>query len=361
MGRAVVVTVACLASAVVGSVRAFRPGTNATDRGVAIAAALLLLAGIFTPFQIPGWQAFSQRFVPLGVALAFAVAPLELLPPRVRAVAPLSLFAAAAAFLGLSYPFHHRLVGLCPDAVAGLVGATVQTRGELFPLVLRDTEGPTYDVIHAEVPLLTPLLHMGTAYATALGGVPAVSFNGGAAIHAFTKVPDPRPLPDVEHYRAALASRAFSHDLAFRDRVESEIATYGMYYEEVVVFGTIPSDVALWRERGFAVDWKGATTLLAHFEPCTIDVSVAAAAADPAPTFDVEVGIDKVIVGARPTAVMEGLTAHFVLPTAPCGKVGVRAKWEHQGGAATFCRNADTEGRVLAKISRTSGAVDCEE
>ena len=55
-------------------------------------AVLLVLAGVFAPFQVPGWQAFSERFVPLGVTLAVVVCPLERLRGRMRSFVPAALF-----------------------------------------------------------------------------------------------------------------------------------------------------------------------------------------------------------------------------------------------------------------------------
>ena len=358
--RALVFTLAVLAATVLAGVRVFRKGTDDTERGLGVAAVVLLLLGMFTPFQIPGWQAFSERFVPLGAALALALVPVERLSGLARTVPPAALFVAAVAYLGLTYPFHRRLVALCPDAVAGLQ-TTFRTNGTLFPVLFRATEHPTHDHIRAEVPFMNPLLHMGSVYATVLGGIPASGFAGAVAIHAFSRRPGSRPLPDIEHYTRVLNSYEFRSDLAYRDVAENELASFGMFYDETVVFGAIPSDLALWRERGYVADWKGKTTLLAHFEPCTIDFTVPAAASDPAPVFDVHVGVIGLLTGVRvPKLVDEDGLSHFVLAPAPCGHVEVRARWETPGAAPLFCKNANAEGDITAKVTRKSHVVTCD-
>jgi hypothetical protein len=356
LARALVVTLATLVAATVAGVRAVRTTTDDTDRALGLAAILLLLAGTFTPFQIPGWQAFSERFIPLGVALAFAALPFERVPPRssVRAGA----FAAALVWLSITYPLHRRLAALCPDAIAGL-DTTVRTTGTILPVVLRKTEQPTYDRIHAEVPIMNPLVHMGTLYAAVLGGLPAYSFTGSSAIYPFIERPElhPRPLPSLEHYMKTLNSYAFSHDLPFRLGAEGELASFGMFYDEVVVFGAIPADVTMWRDRGYAIDAETGTTFLGHFEPCAIDFTVPAASADPAPTLDVHVGTFGLVEGARVEGVVkeDGL-AHFALTPAPCGEVAVRARW----ATTAFCTNADAAGEIVGRVTRRSHAIACE-
>jgi hypothetical protein len=361
--RATVVSLGVVAAVVVALARSRRDDTDAADRGLGVAAAIFLLAAALAPFQIPGWQAFSQRFVSIGVALAVAVLPIERLSPAWRRVASPALFAGAALFVALSYPFHLRLASLCPDAIAGLL-APVPIRGETFPVTLRGTELPTYDRIRSEVPLMTPLLHMSTAYAAAHGGVSTDTFSSSPAINLFQLRPRPSapPQPDLEHYMRAMASDAFHHDLGFRREVEGELASVGVFYDEVVVLGALPEDLSVWRERGYVTDWAQGTALVAHFEPCTIDLTTPASAAEPGPTLDVRVGKIGLLAAVRvPGVVREDGLAHFELGRAPCGVVAVRARWEPTpGGAALSCRNADVEGDLVARITRSARRVVCE-
>jgi hypothetical protein len=227
--------------------------------------------------------------------------------------------------------------------------------------VLRRTEKPSYDHIHSEVPSLNPLIHMGTLYATVLGGVPASSFTGSPAIHAFDRRPSSRPLPNAGYYDAARASEAFTQDAAFRDDVESEFAAFGVFYDEAVVFGATPADFSVWRARGYVDDQALAATLIAHFDPCTIDVTLPASTTVPTPRFDVFVGTISVLEDQHPRPVIDGEgVPHFALAPSACGVVGVRAEWRVAGGARAFCTNADASGVIVAKITRDSHAVVCE-
>jgi hypothetical protein len=363
LGRAVVVT-ACVTLALgVALARSFRRATSPADRGLGVAGALLLATGVLAPFQIPGWQAFPERFFPLGVGLVLAVLPLDRAPAWIRRWAPVALFALSAACLGLSYPLHRRLAALCPDALAGL-SADVPMRGEILPVWLRGTELPVHDRIRAEVPLMAPLVHMATAYTVAHGGVSAYTFSSSPALNLFQKRPRQAapPVPAFEHYMRALASDAFHHDLAYRREVEGELASAGMFYDGVAVFGALPEDLSVWRERGYVTDWVQGTALVAHFEPCSVDVVTSAPPAGAAPEFDLRVGKIGLMTGVRvPAEVRADGSTHFVIDTAPCGAVAVRAREQGrapQGGS--FCRNADADGYLLAHITRAHRRISCQ-
>ena len=367
--RAVVVTTVVFVAAIVAIVRASKADTLAADRGLGIAAVLLLLLGIFAPFQIPGWQAFSQRFVPFGVLLVLAVVPIERLAGRARRLAPGVLFTLAAVWLGFTYPFHRRFAALCPDAIAGLSAAAASPplHGTILPVTLALTELPEYDRIHAEVPLLAPLVHMGTLYATAHGAVPAYTFASTPAIYPLMLRPRPdhRPLPELEHYTKALSSPEFRHDQGFRLETENELATFGVFYDEVAVFGAVPVDLALWHDRGYVADWQQGTALFAHFEPCTIDFTTQPPATDTGsdwgPTFDLRVGRIGLASGVRvPPVVRKDGMAHFKLTPAPCGLVTVHAQWPTADGHATRCANANPEGNLVTTISRTAHRMLCD-
>lgn len=360
--RALAVTLAIVAAASVAVVRARRDTTSGADRGLGVAA-ILLLTGVFAPFQIPGWQAFSQRFVPLGVALVIAVLPLERLALAAGRLAPVALFAVSAVWLGFTYPLHRRLAALCPDAIAGL-HAPLKLTGTTLPVWLRPTELPSYDRARAEVPMMAPLSHMGALYAAAHGGISAYWFGGGSAIYPFAQRsnPSPRPLPDLEHYRRAIGSDAFHSDSAARREVDDELASFGIFYDEVALFGALPEDLEAWRARGFVADWSRGSALVAHFEPCSIDVTMPAQAPPLQPLFDVRVGKLTLLSDVRVPAVASGDgRAHYVVSPAPCGVVRVRARWEPlEGGQANGCRNANAEGDLVVNVTRTVRAVVCD-
>jgi len=80
LGRALFVVAGVATAAAIAVARARKPETDACDRAFGVAAAMLLLAGLLAPMDVPGWQFFSQRFFPRGAALALVALPLDCLP-----------------------------------------------------------------------------------------------------------------------------------------------------------------------------------------------------------------------------------------------------------------------------------------
>lgn len=363
LARALVVTLGAACAGVFAVVRARRSDTSASDRGLGIAAGLLLLAGVLAPFQFLGWQAFSQRFVPLGVALAVAVLPLERCSIGLRKGLGVGLFVTATVWLGLTYPFHRRLTELCPDAIAGLL-APISLSGTLLPVAIRPTELPAYDRFASEVPLVAPLTHMGPLYAAAHGGVSARSFAGNPSVHPFVLRPSTfvRPWPDQEQYATTLSSYRYHQDLPFREEVDGELASFGMYYDEIALFGALPEDIAVWQARGYVADWQRGSVLLAHFVPCALDVTLPATTTPPGPEIDLRVGKITLVEAARvkPEVGDDG-RLHFQLAPSPCGIVNVRVRWEPTPeGRRRACRNANPAGDLVVAVSRTSHSIACD-
>jgi hypothetical protein len=365
MGRALVAVAAVAAAGVVACVRARQSETSGVDRGLGLAGVVLLLATIFAPVNVPGWQCLSQRFATAGVALAVVVLPLERLRARGQSIAAGALFAAALASVGLSYPMHRRLAALCPDAVAGLA-APVHRVGVQLPVALAPAEGGRTERLRGEVPMMNPLLHMGALYAAAQGGLIPYVYASSAATHPFTLRPNDarQPVPNIEYYWKALRSEPFRTDPGFRREIEEDLASYGMLYEGVVLVGARPGDTELWQARGYVADWARGATFVGHFEPCGLDFTAPASAAKPGPSFDVGWGRFEPIENARAPATVgpDGL-AHFTLDSTPCGDLHVRARWEPAtpGGAPRVCSNADRDGYLRASITRTARHVACTD
>jgi len=190
------------------------------------------------------------------------------------------------------------------------------------------------------------------------------SFTGNPALTPFQprNQRSSRPVPDFTHYADAILAYEIRHDLAYRRQIDGELASGGMFYDKVMLFGAYPEDLAVWKERGYVTDWGSGTTLVAHFEPCSIDFTVGGAPVDAAPTFNVRVGSIDLVSNARvPGALRDDGLVHYGLAPAPCGVVTVRAQWEPTGdGARRGCRNADAEGNVVGRITRGRHGMACE-
>jgi len=211
-----------------------------------------------------------------------------------------------------------------------------------------------------------PLVHMGALYAAAHGGLIPYVFSSSPATYPFTNREDSvlqQPAPDLSSYWFALVSGRLGRDARFRYDFEDELAVDGTYYEGIVLMGARPDDLALWRRRGYVTDWEHGSALMAHFEPCGIDFTVPAAAANPPPLFDVKVGDHQFLVNKSfPSRIDEDGLAHFDLARSPCGDVTVRAHWDREGDSKTeprVCSNAGEGGGLSAVISRASHRVAC--
>jgi hypothetical protein len=353
---ALAVTLLVVASMVIIGVRAGTRGTAPTDRAFAALAILFLLASILAPRDVPGWQCFSQRFIGVGLVLAIVALPFERAPRGAAA----ALFAISLVWTLLAYPLHRRLAALTVDAVAGLA-APVHFHRIWLPVELASPPAQRT----ADVPVLDPLSHIPGLYETALGGVTPYTFASNPATWPFALRPDaihPPPVPNVEQLLTLIRVPAFRTDRVFREEQEDVLATFGMFYEGVVVTGARPADHALWERRGFVADWAQGSVIVAHFEPCRVLVAVPGGGA--LPRLDVGIGETETLRDAEVTPASTGQDgAHLVVEQGPCGHAWVRPHWDAVGtdGAktVTYCGNAGGNGMLDVEVTREGGRVVC--
>jgi hypothetical protein len=366
-GRALVATLSVVGAGALAARRSASRVAGAADRAFGVLSVLLLVAGAVAPLNVPGWQFFSQRFVALGAALACAVLPFELLPARLRAGCALGLFLLSAAYVALTYPLHQRLAAACSDAVAGLF-APVHRAGVTLPVVANPANDARGRAALREVPWLDPLLHLGELYAAAQGGITPYGFPDSAATYPFARRATPLgpplpPAPSPDRYWALDGRLAFRADNAERHELEDELTAFGMFYGGVTLLGAQMADLRLWRARGYVSDWERGSTLLAHFEPCALDVVVSSPAAGANPAFDVVVAGLEVIKGRHgvSTTGADGKRS-LQLRSMPCGSFELRPHWDpvEPGGPPAFCSNADARGLLAVTVTRDSGAVTCD-
>ena len=363
--RALVVTALTVAAVGIAGAKLASRRARSEDGALLGAGVALILLSILCPLHVPGWQFFSPRFVALAVLLSLAAVPLEQLAPRHRRWISVSLFALSAASLLVSRGLHRRLAASSRDALAGL-SSGVKREAFWLPVTLAPEGALPFDPTESEVPFLSPLRHLPSLYAVALGGLTPYTFANNAATYPFVVRQGgrkPPPIPAAETYAPEIESDRFDRDAAFRRRVEDELATYGMFYEGVLVTGARPADLDLWRARGYATDWANDSVLIGRFVPCSLDVSVPTGGA--IPRLDVGVGGQTIFRDESPSPTIDGEgVSHLTLARAPCGDVWVRPHWDatRQDGTAVraFCNNADATGAIASTLTRTSGAVRCE-
>jgi hypothetical protein len=369
LGRALVVTAVVLAAASVGVVLALRKEKQgqggertAIDRAFPLAGAVFLLASFFGPRDIPAWQCFSQRFVPLGIVLVLAALPIERLATRRGLVSTLTWLAAAVSLV-VSFSFHRRLAAASGDAILGL-SAKVERHRVWLPVTLEPVGTPLTPIGDAEVPMLAPLRHIGALYATVEGGLTPYTFASNPATWPFAIRRDaihPPPVPPLEHYVSLLSTVDFQTNRAFRHEQEHELASYGMFYEGVLLTGATSDDTALWHKRGYVSDWEHGSVMVAHFEPCSADIVLGdhADEGDP-PRLDVGVGTMVVLrdIEARRVTSGEGeaRATRLVLDHAPCGRVWVKPHWSTPGGESEVCANSAEGGALASLLARGAPA-----
>ena len=338
---------------------------SSTDRAFILTGVVLLALGVASPMNIPGWQFFSPRFLPLGVLLCLATLPIERLArPAIAHAVAAAVLAFAMAWLLTSVPFHRRLAASSADAIAAL-SPPVARHAMWLPITLAPEGGLPVDPTKSEVPFLAPLRHIPMLYALVDGGLTPYTFANNAATYPFVvraDGPKAPPIPSIEKYAPVMESDVFDAGGPLRTRVLSELATYGMFYEAILVTGALPSDVALFGARGFATDARVGSVLRAHFVPCRLDLRVPSTGE--VPLVDVGVAEQTILRDeTRPATMTSDRERHLVLPNAPCGDVWVRPHREAKRGdgsvATRFCEGADGTGKLPARLTWTSGAVDC--
>ncbi len=358
LARALVVTACTVAAACYASLRVVRREAPASERGLALAGVLFLAASLAAPMHVPGWQCFSQRFALLGVALLLPVLPVERLAPGRRQLASVALALGSAAWLASSFPFHRRLASSVADAIAALE-APVRRSRLILPVSLEPAGPLPLDPGQSEVPYLAPLSHIGALFATTGGGLSAYTFASNAATWPFVYRADASPLPpipSIRRYFAPMALPEFQTDRSLRLGIQDDLATYGMAFEGVVVTAARADDLAHWSDRGYVTDWARGSVLLAHFEPCTVEVTVPENL--PLPRLDVGVGAATVLKELRPGVSRASGLAHLVVHGSPCGSVWVRPHWTVDASTTT-CANASPTGELALHASRPRSVVAC--
>jgi hypothetical protein len=363
--RVGVIGVLLIVAVVLGGFRALKRGADPTDRSLFVVGILFMVGSALLPMNIPGWQFFSPRFVPLGVVLCLVSLPVErLVRARVRQALATGLFVLSVACVLASNGLHRRLAASVQDALLGL-SAPVVRHGLWLPVTLATEGGLPVDVTAREVPFIEPLRHMPMLYALVEGGMTPYTFASTAATYPFvprTDGPKPLPIPSQEALEPYLQSEAFDKNPAVRRGLENEFATYGMFYEGVLVTGARPEDIAFFRLRGYAEDWSHGSVFVGHFVPCPLDVTIPPSGEPP--FIDVGVAAEVLFRDQALTSTdgPDG-SRHLTLPAAPCGDVWVRPYWLRKNADGSdgraYCDNAGNDGEIHAMLTWSSARVEC--
>jgi len=341
------------------AVRARRREAARPELALAVAAGLMLAATLSTPFHLPLWQFFSPRFLPFAVLGAVSLVAVELLSRRVA----VALFGAVAAYttasIGWSIHYHRALAASAADALAG-IDEPIRQIGPRLPIVLEPlarrsglSDGP--------LPYTEPLRNIGQLYATEQGGVVPYTFTLAPQLHELVSRPNALPpAPDRTFWKAFLPGSGAS-DQELR-AIIAHLAAHGAAFDDVIVIAR-PWVLDELTARGYETDWRRGDAMIAHFRGCPLDLVVRDA--EPGKLAEPSAPGALLTAGYGWVPLLEPFWATQVpvhgsddvvlgLPRAPCGDVWVRA-----AEGPRMCRGADREGRLAARVDRSTRLVVC--
>ena len=338
----IVVLVLAVVALVRTAVRLRRGPSRPDELALAVGGAVLLVAGIAMPLNLPGWQFFAPRFLTTGLALSLCLYANE---PFARKQARAAFDAAAVALVALvlldARAVNRRLATACEDAVIGLEHR-IPRSGFQLPIDLNADCGLSTEDTRIDVPYLTPLLHFGSLFPVVHGGTTPYGFFGPAAVHAF--VPRevlPVPVPPILRYWGLSGDDPRIATPKLRTGVLTDLAAFGTYYENVLVFGATPSDRSLLLDRGYVIDFEHGTFINAHAEPCAVEVLVPMRPDDP-PVL-IRGGVrGEGLWSAKITPIPDEHTLRASMRTL-CGDVWVHVQWQN---SELRCANGDRHGRI---------------
>jgi hypothetical protein len=344
-----------LASSLVLFVRQWRKRSR-LDLAVFVAAVLLLFTGCLAPTHIPGWHYFGARFLPLGVAAAVALVPIERLSRQRRRVAEVACLVAALACLWSSSRLHRRLYDGCRDPLSGLQ-QSFRRHAVQLPVSFHSYCGVDEAPERSEIPYLNPLLHAGALYAVAHGGSIPWVFGGIPAVHALSvRMPPIVPIPP-DYMLFMSVNPELERDPRQRRAVVTDVAAWGMFYENIVAFGTRPEDRSLLVARGYRAEWEQGSLFIAAFDPCDVDLVVTSGVRE-----DLEVsfgawGLREIDRMRVPAERVDPASATRVEFSPLCGDLWVVVT---SVGSGAKCRQAREDGKMRVTASRPRTEVVCD-
>ncbi|MEZ4441887.1 MAG: hypothetical protein R3B72_22495 [Polyangiaceae bacterium] len=336
------------------------------DRAVALAATLLVLAGLVAPLHVAGWEFFAPRFLPVGLGLGLLLLPVE----RLRAELGLALAGgwSLAAIVWAGW-FHRDLEARTAVALSGL-DAPITRHGPRLGVVLDPDAGlPRSDAWRdAEVPFIHPLYNLGLLYAAAQGGTPSWLFTARSALHPYVLSPAGRRAFPPVHDAVAVADPAILGDPEQRRALLDFLASLGTRYEDVILYGA-PGDVAALKARGYQLDVEHEGLGIGRFQGCPFRLSLELDAPPSAP-----------VVVRCSYSLRQAPSGEWVVPpgTAPqdgvilvdaarclCGPVWYQIFVDRDGSATPsdgdgFCEGTDASGLLARPDAKGPGSWRCK-
>jgi hypothetical protein len=239
---------------------------DARDNALWAIAAVYLAVPLVLPWTALGWQHAAPRPLPFAAVLFCALLPLELLPRAVRVVVSLGLVTAAVASTLWARDLNERSARALDDVITA-VDAVEPDPGYRWFFLLDDPFGRDEPFFRWEV-----ARGLGQLFAMRQGGFVAGAFVNSPQSDAVLLRDDARAsLPPP-----LLRSRWVSPIQDIDDDAARAAALLVLQSHAVQVDGVIvverPSDHALWRARGFAVEEERGRLLRARVSGCALRV-----------------------------------------------------------------------------------------
>jgi hypothetical protein len=354
-----------LAGLVSGALRARAGKAAPAELALLAGGALFLAAGVASPLNLPGWDYFSPRFLPLGLMLPIALLPAEELAAARRTVVlgAVAIFALAnLAWLGA---YHRELRERAGDALAGL-DEPLSRAGTRLPIVLNPHAGLRATSLQAAVPFALPLRNIGALYALEQGGYVPYLFANNPSLHGHLVPPDVRAqLPEQPHrgYISPLFEQEHPAPLE-RAMILDYMLGFGARYDDVILSGE-PADVDAMLARGFVAEFRRGGAAVARFVGCPTKFRARAEGLLDRPmlfAYGWHPSPEPYVAERIPVRVKKGIA--FDIPGAPCGEVWLRFVVDRdESGELTpgdlTCDGADADGLLRAELAGDRPHLDC--
>jgi hypothetical protein len=269
---ALFLALALLAAAILWKARAKE------SRALGVVGGLLVTASYLSPNQLRGWEMFSPRLLPLGFALLFCAAPLELVSRRTRSVVAVLVVIVVGGHRVWADDFHE---GLDRDSApivslarqlppqTGLTWGMLVTCGDAEGLAGLDREstGPAN---------LNAWLHLAQVVAVDLGGRPLFSQTSDLLMHAVLA-------PSLPHLASAIPGGSWAQAWASLDEAQRRQNIVSILdgiriSTPHLVFVGFSGDEKLVEEAGFEIMARVSdgprTAVAARFRGCDVSIVV---------------------------------------------------------------------------------------
>jgi hypothetical protein len=348
--------------ATVGVVMALlgRRQRSAGERGLAVAAAALLVMAATMPFEMPGWEGLAPRFAPTAIVCGLALLPVEQLSRRQRGAWILLLVILIIPGLSWTYRFHSRLADGCRPLIKTLE-ADISRTGFRFFASFRSCLSENVSNETSSVKGACFVQHFGSLLSIEQGGLPP-TFQGSPALHRFSFLTTQEAgMPRTENldWRALVASlealpqgpEHAASNAAQWFAVSTRIAEHASRFEDLSIFGSRAERSGIVK-RGFSSDLDTDEVFIGRFRGCPCEVVLPEDWLGRAPVI-VEYGWWPLRQPSWSSILkIPRLNRRLELPNAPCGPIWIRLVLDLDGSGTMsdgdlLCKSADRTGQVV--------------